>query len=125
MNWYQYTNSNTTSAMAGLPYQFHATMMPVHPDGYYYDYYYTDDDNQLPGGKRQRRQAAATLVSNVSNWTGVGGKKSKAQPRPVVQVPPKGIGPIVEPNQNDVLCGRGGRINSHEYVILFYCTHCS
>jgi hypothetical protein len=28
-------------------------------------------------------------------------------------VPPRGIGPIVDPNVNDVLCGRGGRINSH------------
>lgn len=64
------------------------------------------DQNQDP--KRQRRQAAATLVQNLPSWTGVG-KKSKAQPRPQVQIPPKGIGPVTEPNQNDVLCGRGGR----------------
>ena len=38
--------------------------------------------------------------------------KSAAQPRPAVKIPPRGIGPVAEPNQNDVLCGRGGRINS-------------
>lgn len=72
---------------------------------------YSSDDEQYlqnPAGKRQRRQAAATLVQNFPSWTGVG-KKSKAQPRPQVLIPPKGIGPISEPNQNDVLCGRGGR----------------
>ena len=68
----------------------------------------SSDDEQNPAGKRQRRQAAATLVQNFPSWTGVG-KKSKAQPRPTVHIPPKGIGPIAEPNQNDVLCGRGGR----------------
>jgi hypothetical protein len=67
-----------------------------------------DIEQQNPAGKRQRRQAAATLVQNLPSWTGVG-KKSKAQPRPQVHIPPKGIGPIAEPNQNDVLCGRGGR----------------
>ena len=66
------------------------------------------DDQNPAQGKRQRRQAAATLVQNFPSWTGVG-KKSKAQPRPAVQVPPRGIGPVTEPNQNDVLCGRGGR----------------
>ena len=60
------------------------------------------DDSQNPDGKRQRRQAAATLVQNFPSWTGVG-KKSKAQPRPAVHIPPRGIGPIAEPNQNDVL----------------------
>jgi hypothetical protein len=34
-------------------------------------------------------------------------------------VPPRGIGPVVEPNENDVLCGRGGRINSHTGNIHF------
>lgn len=95
-------------------------------------------DEQNPAGKRQRRQAAATLVQNFPSWTGVG-KKSKAQPRPAVLIPPKGIGPIdnaainryamssaemcvIFPpfpslsrspplfiHRNDVLCGRGGR----------------
>jgi hypothetical protein len=62
----------------------------------------TIDDSQNPAGKRQRRQAAATLVQNFPSWTGVG-KKSKAQPRPAVHIPPRGIGPVEEPNQNDVL----------------------
>jgi hypothetical protein len=47
------------------------------------------------------------------------GRKSTAQPRPILHVPPRGIGPIVDPNENDVLCGRGGRINSHTGNIQF------
>jgi hypothetical protein len=47
------------------------------------------------------------------------GRKSTAQPRPVLHVPPRGIGPIVDPNVSDVLCGRGGRINSHTGNIHF------
>jgi hypothetical protein len=37
----------------------------------------------------------------------------------MLHVPPKGIGPISEPNRNDVLCGRGGRINAHEGNVQF------
>merc|ERR1719217_278698 len=44
---------------------------------------------------------------------------SVAQPRPVLTVPPKGIGPIDEPNRNDVLCGRGGLISSHDGNVQF------
>lgn len=47
------------------------------------------------------------------------GKKSIAQPRPQLHVPPGGIGPIQEPNENDVLCGRGGRINAHKGNVQF------
>jgi hypothetical protein len=47
------------------------------------------------------------------------GRMSTAQPRPVLHVPPRGIGPIVDPNVNDVLCGRGGRINSHAGNVQF------
>jgi hypothetical protein len=65
--------------------------------------------------KRQRRQAAALVVQSFITM----GKKSTAQPRPSINIPPKGIGPIDEPNENDVLCGRGGRINSHEGNIRF------
>lgn len=36
-----------------------------------------------------------------------------------MHVPPRGIGPIAEPNENDVLCGRGGRINAHEGNVQF------
>ena len=46
-------------------------------------------------------------------------KKSTAQPRPEIQIPPRGIGPIHEPNDNDVLCGRGGRINAHTGNVRF------
>jgi hypothetical protein len=48
----------------------------------------------------------------------MGGRKSTAQPRPVLHVPPRGIGPVA-PNVNDVLCGRGGRVNSHAGNIQF------
>lgn len=89
--------------------------------------------------KRQRRQAAAIVVEslwnngtnsssnggNNDNETGgssrpaSGQRRSTAQPRPVLTVPPKGIGPIADPNVNDVLCGRGGRINSHPGNVQF------
>ena len=65
--------------------------------------------------KRQRRQAAALVVQSFFTM----GKKSTAQPRPAMHVPPRGIGPISEPNVNDVLCGRGGRINAHEGNVQF------
>lgn len=65
--------------------------------------------------KRQRRQAAALVVQGFFTM----GKKSTAQPRPAVHVPPRGIGPIADPNPNDVLCGRGGRINAHEGNVQF------
>merc|ERR1712157_424529 len=92
------------------------------------DRYYSDF---LPQYKRkqQRRQAAATVVESLWNNgssndatspRAVGTtRKSTAQPRPVLNVPPKGIGPIADPNVNDVLCGRGGRINSHAGNVQF------
>jgi hypothetical protein len=67
--------------------------------------------------KRQRRQAAALVVQSFFDM----GKKSTAQPRPTLDVPPRGIGPIrIEDfNENDVLSGRGGRINAHEGNIRY------
>ncbi len=58
--------------------------------------------------KRQRRQAAAAFLFPTATATTAQniGRKSTAQPRPVLHIPPRGIGPIVEPNANDVLCGR-------------------
>mmetsp|Transcript_5754 Transcript_5754/g.14377 ORF Transcript_5754/g.14377 Transcript_5754/m.14377 type:complete len:528 (+) Transcript_5754:156-1739(+) len=80
--------------------------------------------------KRQRRQAAAIVVeslwnnnsNNDTSGTKTGSnsaRKSTAKPRPVLNIPPKGIGPIADPNVNDVLCGRGGRINSHAGNVQF------
>jgi hypothetical protein len=46
-------------------------------------------------------------------------KTSTAQPRPSIRIPPRGIGPITYPNKNDVLCGRGGRINAHAGNVQF------
>ena len=40
-------------------------------------------------------------------------KASTAKPRPRVYVLPRGIGPVKDPNDNDVLSGRGGRVNAH------------
>jgi hypothetical protein len=123
------------------PYPFDQQFMFDHP--------YDDVANQLDScvsyqqynRKRQRRQAAAVVVeslwnNNNSNGNGNGnptatatatiddhnaasGRKSTAQPRPVLNVPPRGIGPIADPNENDVLCGRGGRINSHAGNVQF------
>jgi hypothetical protein len=41
------------------------------------------------------------------------------QPRPLLRVPPRGIDGIVHVNPNDVLSGRGGRVNSHVGNIQF------
>jgi hypothetical protein len=61
------------------------------------------------GRKRQRRQVAGAAVQALIGGGAPGvtpsGRKSTAQPRPKVQIPPRGIGPIAEPNPNDVLCG--------------------
>lgn len=65
--------------------------------------------------RSKRRQATALVVESFFTM----GKKSTAQPRPAMHVPPRGIGPIAEPNENDVLCGRGGRINAHEGNVQF------
>ena len=62
--------------------------------------------------KRQRRQVAGAVVQGLVGGAGAGnasgppgltpsGRKSTAQPRPKVQIPPRGIGPISEPNNND------------------------
>lgn len=80
-------------------------------------YSYGSDPSQY-NRKRQRRQAAAVVVESLWN-NNTAGRKSTAQPRPVLTIPPRGIGPIVEPNENDVLCGRGGRINSHAGNVQF------
>ena len=70
--------------------------------------------------KRQREQTAAIIVQEYL-WSQRYnlGRKSTAQPRPVLHVPPHGIGPTIDPNVNDVLCGRGGRVNSHAGNIQF------
>jgi hypothetical protein len=48
------------------------------------------------------------------------GRKLAAKPRQELQVsPPRAIEPIIVPNKNDVLCGRGGRVNSHPGNIQF------
>jgi hypothetical protein len=107
----------------------------AHPHYYYYNTTMYPQMNR----KRQRRQAAAIVVeslwnngtnsssNSVNNNNESGGssrpasgqRRSTAQPRPVLTVPPKGIGPIADPNVNDVLCGRGGRINSHPGNVQF------
>uniref|UniRef100_A0A7S3P3Z1 DUF6824 domain-containing protein n=1 Tax=Amphora coffeiformis TaxID=265554 RepID=A0A7S3P3Z1_9STRA len=79
--------------------------------------------------KRAKRQTAGALVAGLLGQqtqsqpsqpkVTPSGKKSTAQPRPAVTIPPRGIGPVMEPNDNDVLCGRGGRINAHVGNVRF------
>ena len=97
------------------PYPYmHASMpVPVTP-GSYPDAF--ADPSQF-NRKRQRRQAAGVAVQSL--FSNNMGRKSTAQPRPVLNVPPRGIGPISDPNENDVLSGRGGRINSHPGNVRF------
>jgi len=84
--------------------------------------------NICTGQKRQRQQITNNTQqqqegedsgNNNSNKKRKRFRKSMAQPRPRIQVPARGIGPIREPNCNDVLSGRGGRINSHHGNIQF------
>ena len=84
-------------------------------------YYYAQQNAQR---KRARRQTAGALVTGLLGQQQPvkltpSGKKSTAQPRPEVTVPPRGIGPVMDPNDNDVLCGRGGRINAHVGNVKF------
>lgn len=46
-------------------------------------------------------------------------RPSQAKPRPSINIQPRGIGPILDPNCNDVLSGRGGRINAHAGNVQF------
>jgi len=80
-------------------------------------------DQQYNTNKKRRQAAAGGVVQALwgsnTNENSTMGRKSTAQPRPVLNVPPGGIGPIADPNENDVLCGRGGRINSHVGNVQF------
>jgi hypothetical protein len=58
-------------------------------------------------------------IATMSDTTTPKKKRSVAQPRPVVVVPAKGYGPIRVPNVNDVLSGRGGRVNAHPGNVQF------
>lgn len=95
---------------------------PVYPPHYYYGPSIGFFAEQQYNRKKQRRQAAAGVVQSLwgnNSLSNAAGRKSTAQPRPVLTVPPGGIGPIADPNENDVLCGRGGRINSHSGNVQF------
>jgi hypothetical protein len=70
-----------------------------------------------PTHPSQRSQSSATSVTRRNSNNPY--KTSTAQPRPALMIPPRGIGPIREPNSNDVLCGRGGRINAHSGNVHF------
>ena len=50
---------------------------------------------------------------------GGGGGNTRSIPPPTNEVLPRGIGPIDVPNPNDVLSGRGGRINAHPGNVQF------
>jgi hypothetical protein len=66
--------------------------------------------------KRQRRHTAGAFMQTLFKS---GGKKSSAKPRPMILIEPRAIGPVRELNPNDVLCGRGGRINCHPGNVQF------
>jgi hypothetical protein len=64
--------------------------------------------------------ATATMNSNSKINAAALGGKSNENYRPVLNIPHRGIGPITEPNENDVLCGRSGCIhNSHTGNVKF------
>jgi hypothetical protein len=68
--------------------------------------------------KRQHCQTTGALVENTTANSAVNvnasrKRPSKAQPGPVVVISERGIGPVRTPNVNDVLSGRGGRVNAH------------
>jgi hypothetical protein len=102
------------------------------PSVYYYHYQYNSDAHQpfapqrvgLPTGqdngrKQIRRETAGKLMANLWNGRPEKQRISTAQPRPRIIVPPRGIGPVRDLNVNDVLCGRGGRINCHPGNVQF------
>lgn len=79
----------------------------------------TQQEQQQRQRQRQHQHQHEDSGNNNSNNKRKRFRKSMAQPRPRIQVPARGIGPIHEPNRNDVLSGRGGRINSHHGNIQF------
>lgn len=125
------------SNTAPLPFDCHP--LPYHPHQLVAPFEYPLSYIQDNARKRQRRQTAGNMVVNTffnrgnnntpaatSGGTAVQNaikaakkKQSTAQPRPKIAVPPNGIGPIHDPNVNDVLSGRGGRINAHVGNVQF------
>ena len=78
--------------------------------------------------KQQRRQATANVVrslfnkkkpANGSTTTTTNNNNKSTSSRPVLEVPEMAFGPIREPNQNDVLRGRGGLINGSPGNVQF------
>lgn len=119
MSDYSYPSPNNYPSMSYVPHPAVSDPNSVYYHQYHHQYLYSYDPSQF-NGKRQRRQAAAAVVGSLWNNNNDNmGRKSTAQPRPELRVPPRGFGPIVDPNENDVLCGRGGRINSHAGNIKF------
>ena len=60
------------------------------------------------------------METNLQNLTSI--LELKAQPNFLTSyddIPPEAGGPIYSPSQNDVLSGRGGRINSHKGNVYF------
>jgi hypothetical protein len=67
--------------------------------------------NEDSARKRQRRHTAGDLIKSI--FKGDGDKKRATEPRPMLRIEPRAFGPVHDCNPNDVLCGRGGRINAH------------
>ena len=90
----------------------------------------TDNDSSSNSGNNNNNShGVAGAVSNSSNKPRAF-EPQKAQPLPTVQVPPRGIGPVHEPNLNDVLSGRGrstdaGNVQFREIVAQYKEFYCS
>ena len=110
-----YFSQQSAAASAGPPAAPPSFHYPPYPYGDPY-YFYPPPDH---GRKQKKRETVGKMIGNFFNPNTGRKKTSNAQPRPAIVVPPRGIGPVYYLNNNDVLCGRGGRINSHPGNVQF------
>ena len=69
------------------------------------------DDSSMPSRDGAPPTTSSTQIQSISHKKG---KSSRGkQPRPTMHVPPKAFVSITSPSVNDVLMGRGGRVNKH------------
>jgi hypothetical protein len=66
-------------------------------------------DTAAISSKECKKRNVASSSSGIRDYVGPREKK----PRPMLHVEPNASGPIHTPNVHDVLCGRGGRVNTH------------
>lgn len=73
------------------------------------------EQSPLPEDAKQERDQLPIGIDTIINKK----RKSVAQPRPRLTVPPRCIGTECDVRENDVLAGRGGKVNSHLGNVLF------